>query len=48
MFVQLVKEMNGMYSLRSKIQVIPRILESQSLSSLTKTIERITKIYEIK
>jgi len=35
------------YSLHSN-HVIPTFLESQSISSLTKIIERITKIYDIK
>jgi hypothetical protein len=36
------------YSLHLKFKAIPRILESQSISTLTKIIEKITKIYNIK
>jgi hypothetical protein len=36
------------YSLHFKLQGIPRILESQSILSLTKIIEKITKNYNIK
>ena len=36
------------YSLHPKLSVILRILESQSILSLTKIIKRIIKIYDIK
>jgi hypothetical protein len=36
------------YSFHPKLYVIPRILESQSILSLTKIIEEIIKIYDIK